>query len=497
LDSTVIHRDKACLPFYLASGLSYNHKIIENIASNPTQEIVSVDGSGQLIVENMEELTRVLEMKEPSLKLTISPKIHPVKQFVTGGGETERRERGGGGKEEEKLHFDQNNSFGAAATAKWPANHQNKENNNERGGNNNEMNRQAQPKSIRSASPGHQEQQQEQPPHSDPAPVSKEKARPVSWTVDLPAKDINRSNDEQGEESKFSAAQNIPAHIRRRMEEAAQLKEKEREEQQYHQMMMKEQQLQKEKDSHIPLSARSRSNPRSAHREPTIEIFEPTEDHSHRPVSQPASSSSSAHRKTPSNQQGHPPATAGSNFQIQQQHSAANVFQEEKRTHSQQQQQQPSPIKKVPSYHASPVKHQPSSSSAAAAGNSSPYPLAYSKHALFHVDCPLRCSSLLKNYGPSSASSSSSSSSDSPRTFVAVGTNMKNLHILSYKRKEMQQDLRENRSGAGQLIDSSRLVHVEKNFENCHKGSVYCLDWSPATRLLASGSNDKLLKIWR
>jgi hypothetical protein len=477
------------LPFYLASGLSYNHKIIENIASNPTQEIVSVDGSGQLIVENMEELNRVLEMKEPSLKLTISPKIHPVKQFVTSGGEIERRDRGGGGKEEEKHHFDQNNSFAAAATTKWPANHQNKDNN-ERGGNYNEMNRQAQPKSIRSASPGHQEQQQ-QPPHSVQAPVSKEKARPVSWTVDLPAKDINRSNDEQGDESKSSAAQNIPPHIRRRMEEAAQQKEKEKEkEEQHHQMMMKEQQQQKEKDSYIPLSARSRSNPRSAHREPTIEIFEPTEDHSHRPVSQPVSSSS-AHRKTPSNQQG-PPA-AGSNYQNPQQHSATNVFQEEKRTHSQQ--QQPSPIKKVPSYHSSPLKQQ--SSSSAAAGSASPYPLVYSKHALFHVDCPLRCSTLLKNYGPSSSSSASSSSSDSPRTFVAVGTNMKNLHILSYKRKEIQQDLRENRSGAGQLIDSSRLVHVEKNFENCHKGSVYCLDWSPATRLLASGSNDKLLKIWR
>lgn len=31
--------------------------------------------------------------------------------------------------------------------------------------------------------------------------------------------------------------------------------------------------------------------------------------------------------------------------------------------------------------------------------------------------------------------------------------------------------------------------------ENHHGGSVYCLDWSRSSRLLASGSNDRSIKI--
>lgn len=31
--------------------------------------------------------------------------------------------------------------------------------------------------------------------------------------------------------------------------------------------------------------------------------------------------------------------------------------------------------------------------------------------------------------------------------------------------------------------------------KNHHHGSIYCLDWSPKGRLIATGSNDKLVKI--
>ena len=40
--------------------------------------------------------------------------------------------------------------------------------------------------------------------------------------------------------------------------------------------------------------------------------------------------------------------------------------------------------------------------------------------------------------------------------------------------------------------DDIKLVFEQKNH---HMGSIYCLDWSVSGRLIASGSNDKLVKL--
>jgi WD40 repeat protein len=117
--------------------------------------------------------------------------------------------------------------------------------------------------------------------------------------------------------------------------------------------------------------------------------------------------------------------------------------------------------------------------------------MVYSKHALFHVDTPLRCASLLTNFMPGE-----SHPTDQP-TYLAVGSNLKHIHLLSYRRRELLEDARASNASLTSLVDSTGLVRLEQTYENCHKGSVYCMDWMPAYRLLASGSNDKMVKLWR
>jgi WD40 repeat protein len=41
-------------------------------------------------------------------------------------------------------------------------------------------------------------------------------------------------------------------------------------------------------------------------------------------------------------------------------------------------------------------------------------------------------------------------------------------------------------------FSDTKLVFEQKNH---HQGSIYCLDWSSSGRLIASGSNDKLVKL--
>lgn len=48
-----------------------------------------------------------------------------------------------------------------------------------------------------------------------------------------------------------------------------------------------------------------------------------------------------------------------------------------------------------------------------------------------------------------------------------------------------------HRSGGSHV----QKLHVLFENENHHGGSVYCLDWSRSSRLIASGSNDRSIKI--
>ncbi|XP_039763107.1 WD repeat-containing protein 47 isoform X2 [Pararge aegeria] len=69
----------------------------------------------------------------------------------------------------------------------------------------------------------------------------------------------------------------------------------------------------------------------------------------------------------------------------------------------------------------------------------------------------------------------------------AVGSNTKNLRICTYPKLSDVKDDRRELSAPTVLL--KRTKH--------HKGSIYCLAWSPAGDLLATGSNDKTVKLMR
>ncbi|XP_041986208.1 WD repeat-containing protein 47 isoform X3 [Aricia agestis] len=68
----------------------------------------------------------------------------------------------------------------------------------------------------------------------------------------------------------------------------------------------------------------------------------------------------------------------------------------------------------------------------------------------------------------------------------AVGSNTKTLRICTYPKID---DLKDNSAPTAPTVLLKRTKH--------HKGSIYCLAWSPAGDLLATGSNDKTVKLMR
>ncbi|XP_049818343.1 WD repeat-containing protein 47 isoform X3 [Aethina tumida] len=68
----------------------------------------------------------------------------------------------------------------------------------------------------------------------------------------------------------------------------------------------------------------------------------------------------------------------------------------------------------------------------------------------------------------------------------AVGSNSKTLRICSYPKLN---DLREDHQTYQPMVLFKRTKH--------HKGSIYCLAWSPVGDLMATGSNDKTVKLMR
>lgn len=70
--------------------------------------------------------------------------------------------------------------------------------------------------------------------------------------------------------------------------------------------------------------------------------------------------------------------------------------------------------------------------------------------------------------------------------FYAVGSNSKTLRICAYPKLS---DLREDHSTYQPTVLYKRTKH--------HKGSIYCLAWSPLGDLIATGSNDKTVKLMR
>ncbi|KAK8379928.1 hypothetical protein O3P69_019745 [Scylla paramamosain] len=70
--------------------------------------------------------------------------------------------------------------------------------------------------------------------------------------------------------------------------------------------------------------------------------------------------------------------------------------------------------------------------------------------------------------------------------FYAVGSNSKTLRICAYPKLS---DLREDHNTYQPTVLYKRTKH--------HKGSIYCLAWSPLGDLIATGSNDKTVKLMR
>lgn len=89
---------------------------------------------------------------------------------------------------------------------------------------------------------------------------------------------------------------------------------------------------------------------------------------------------------------------------------------------------------------------------------------------------------------------------NSQGTFIALGTNSKSLKICAMPNLDDDdgfnlgdEENRHSHRGEGESGVQSLRVIFEN--ENHHAGSVYCIDWSRSSRLIATGSNDRSIKI--
>ncbi|MCQ2821527.1 MAG: WD40 repeat domain-containing protein, partial [archaeon] len=79
--------------------------------------------------------------------------------------------------------------------------------------------------------------------------------------------------------------------------------------------------------------------------------------------------------------------------------------------------------------------------------------------------------------------------------FLAIGTNSKSVKIFEMKsllQSISPKGIKRNIQSEKTNLISPQLIFEQKNH---HLGSIYCLDWSVSGRLLASGSNDKSIKL--
>ncbi len=84
--------------------------------------------------------------------------------------------------------------------------------------------------------------------------------------------------------------------------------------------------------------------------------------------------------------------------------------------------------------------------------------------------------------------------------FIALGTNSKSLKIcalphLALDDDEDEQNLELEYYGTPNSEKGIQKLQVLCQNENHHNGSLYCIDWSRSQRLIASGSNDRSIKI--
>jgi len=78
--------------------------------------------------------------------------------------------------------------------------------------------------------------------------------------------------------------------------------------------------------------------------------------------------------------------------------------------------------------------------------------------------------------------------------FFAVGTNSKSIKICSLN--DILEGLKpEEETGDLTSMRTNQAIPIVFDQLNYHDGSIYCMDWSENERLIATGSNDKLIKL--
>lgn len=113
---------------------------------------------------------------------------------------------------------------------------------------------------------------------------------------------------------------------------------------------------------------------------------------------------------------------------------------------------------------------------------------SYTKHLIFQINVPLRCA--MEIVSPNRTGGSSADI-----THLAIGSNAKNIQVIKFKKSDLHTS---NKQMADtEIFDSKADIQIEHQLENVHKGSVYAMDWHANSELLASGSNDKAIRISR
>mmetsp|Transcript_11292 Transcript_11292/g.11245 ORF Transcript_11292/g.11245 Transcript_11292/m.11245 type:complete len:157 (+) Transcript_11292:3-473(+) len=76
----------------------------------------------------------------------------------------------------------------------------------------------------------------------------------------------------------------------------------------------------------------------------------------------------------------------------------------------------------------------------------------------------------------------------------SLGTNSKSIKICSIN-DILESFITEEETGDFTSMRSNQEIPIQFDQLNYHDGSIYCLDWSPNERLIATGSNDKNIKL--
>jgi len=79
--------------------------------------------------------------------------------------------------------------------------------------------------------------------------------------------------------------------------------------------------------------------------------------------------------------------------------------------------------------------------------------------------------------------------------YIALGTNSKSIKICALPNLTDEEEEEDEGTYYGPEKQKIQRLQVLFENDNHHNGSLYCIDWSRSQRLIASGSNDRFIKI--